>query len=184
MLSTKVITHLLERCVELSRENGALHDECDALFSEVTELLDEIKHWDTERTAHDWCPECDTSPGECRPGTCPGRPFPELAEAEAIARGVAHLNPWVVSLLAEYDERRTVRDRALMVHAEQYAEIERLRAVERAVALLLHRWHVDIDDDQVEAVRQVDAPLAAFINGLSRAAGGALAAEVGGEQRG
>jgi hypothetical protein len=61
---------------------------------------------DTSTTApRDWCPECDSAPGECRPGTCPGRPFPSLAEAEVIARGVASLNPWVVSLLAEYDRR-------------------------------------------------------------------------------
>ncbi|HEY9417897.1 MAG TPA: hypothetical protein VIQ30_24320 [Pseudonocardia sp.] len=53
---------------------------------------------------HDWCPECD-GPGECQPGTCCGRPYTELSEAEVIARGVAALNPWVVSLLAEYDRR-------------------------------------------------------------------------------
>jgi hypothetical protein len=55
----------------------------------------------------DWCPECDTAPGECPPGTCPGRPFPSLAEAEVIARGVASLNPWVTSLLTEYARLRT-----------------------------------------------------------------------------
>lgn len=29
-----------------------------------------------------WCPECETSPGECPPGTCPGRPEPQIEQTK------------------------------------------------------------------------------------------------------
>lgn len=59
---------------------------------------------------HDWCPECD-GPGECQPGTCCGRPYPALEEAELWLRGLTrgashpHTARALVSLLAEYDRR-------------------------------------------------------------------------------
>lgn len=60
---------------------------------------------------YDWCPECD-GPGECQPGTCCGRPYPALAEAERWLRSrvlQSNLGPStrgaVISVLAEYDRR-------------------------------------------------------------------------------
>lgn len=31
---------------------------------------------------NEWCPECETSPGGCPPGTCPGRIEPQTKESE------------------------------------------------------------------------------------------------------
>lgn len=31
---------------------------------------------------NEWCPECETSPGKCPPGTCPGRIGPQIKESE------------------------------------------------------------------------------------------------------
>jgi hypothetical protein len=31
---------------------------------------------------NEWCPECETSPGKCPPGTCPGRIGPQIKEPE------------------------------------------------------------------------------------------------------
>lgn len=38
----------------------------------------------------DWCPECDTSPGECAPGTCPGRGGPEITDLFGLIAVVEH----------------------------------------------------------------------------------------------
>ena len=44
--------------------------------------------------------------------------------------------------------------------------------VVRVVAQLLHRWHVDMEDEQIAAIHNVDLPFACLVNKLSRFAGG------------
>lgn len=60
------------------------------------------------------------------------RPCASLEEAEVIARGVAALNPWVVSLLAEYD---------------------RLKAIDAALGPVVEKW-VWLDPDDLDDIAQ------------------------------
>ena len=41
-----------------------------------------VEEFDALMNQNEWCPECETSPGECPPGTCPGRIGPEIKESE------------------------------------------------------------------------------------------------------
>lgn len=81
---------------------------------------------------YDWCPECD-GPGDCQPGTCCGRPYPSLEEAEVIARDAVALNPWLVSLLAEYDKRGQVM-------AAEITDNDRLRAELALARRVAAKW--------------------------------------------
>lgn len=73
----------------------------------------------------DWCPECD-GPGECQPGTCCGRPYPGLPEAERHWRQAVPDSWGCVELdddksqvlLAEYDRlRAALKAQAAVVKA-------------------------------------------------------------------
>lgn len=57
---------------------GLKFDDAPAKTSMTVEEFDAQMNKDRD----EWCPECETSPGGCPPGTCPGRIEPQIKESE------------------------------------------------------------------------------------------------------